>query len=105
MIVVKLAVGREDAEEEEGEQKEEDKKEITYSPVRVINIDKQIIDQQVAHCKDSIYMINVIQELFSIIVIDKPKMSVDKGSENIFLTHITAQRGLAAGGRSPGSMQ
>lgn len=40
MIVVKLAVDREDAEEEEGEQKEEDKKEITYSPVRVINIDK-----------------------------------------------------------------
>lgn len=40
MIVVKFAVGREDAKEEEGEQKEEDKKEITYSPVRVINIDK-----------------------------------------------------------------
>lgn len=39
-------------------------------------------------------MINVTQELVSVILTDKLKVSVDKDSEDVFLAHITAQREL-----------
>lgn len=86
MIVIKREVAREDAKEA-GEEKGEDKKEVIYSPVREINIDARSI----CNSLQKKHVINVIQELFSIISIDKPKTSVDKLSESIFFTDTTAQ--------------